>query len=616
MPGIAGELNFRNCSKKNVAENMADRMMHEDFYRKEGAACESFQMGSAILQQTGNGIYEDEKIILAFYGEVFEIRGYQPLSDFPLQSSQEVYRYLAQYGFDVIKEFNGAFALAYYEKDSKRLRLAVDRMSIHRIFYWEGKDVFAFASEAKALYCAEGFIAEPDYVGIQELLTFRHTFGGRTFWKGVRLLPPGSILTVENEKVTIERYWNIKLHCNRRKVKSNDAYVDELYSILKKAVEIRTPSEDVAMGLSGGCDARTILNLLPKQGSDIHSFTYGTEQCGDVICAMQLAELFGTDEMCVEFTKKDVERDVKRVVWLTDGAAEADLFFHVKMTRLKREKAKFEVSSVPGDAVSGKLNAQTQLLMMGERSFSTPGKREKIYKKMYQRMLLGKPSIYDSELFSEEFVSKYANAVQKDIHDSFITDCDAEKLTDIMLQSLLFQSTTGRTLPVMGGMPSVAMTVRFPFLDYNVLDFFCRLPSGLWCGQKTYLRMINRCLTKSASIPHYVTGKPISENDNMRYLYLKVKDYVLRKFKIRQQHVFGSDTYDFKREILVNEAKEYVLDTICAPHVITDRAFDKLSREQILSLMEDARNGDEKAFHKINSRFTASVLSELFFDTV
>ena len=387
-----------------------------------------------------------------------------------------------------------------------------------------------------------------------------------------------------------------------------------MYETLKNAVRIRTPDADLAMGLSGGCDARTILDMLDVPGNKIHSFTYGPLNCGDVVCAKQLSEIFGTDEKIVEFDDEDLIRYAKEVVWRTDGIAEADLFFHIKITELKKQKGMYEISSVPGDAVSGKIKPDTALVIRGNKSYVLESEKKRLFGKLYDLSLKGKADFSRNGVFAESYTGKYRKAVIEDYIETCLERCQSDALIDIVFQNQLLLPTTCRSIPVMGGVVSTRLTARFPFLDYNVLDCFGEMPEKMWKGQRAYLTMIANKCPKAAAVPHYITGKPIDPDMNIRYMYLKIKDYILRKFGIRQRNTFFSDTYDFMRDIIQRDSKNFVADMIIKSHTLNEKLFLPLGREDVHKLLASARSGNERDYQKIRCRFNAAVLSEIYFD--
>lgn len=612
MPGIAGFIGEKESNTSKKLNDMATSMSYGGFYHIETREYKNYHTCSALLESGNKGVFENDNIIITFYGEIFKINAFKPLCEMPIVNAEDIYSHIDKYGFDVVKGFNGAFAIACYYKKLRILKLATDRMSIHRIYYWAKDGVFAYASECKAFYHLDSFEAKPDYIGIGELLTNRFCSGERTFWEGVKTIRPGSILTLEGNDVNTETFWDGKYE--RSESEKDEECVENLYHTILDAVKIRVPNADLAMGLSGGCDARTILSMLPVSGDRIHSYTYGPSNSGDVVCAKKLAEVFGTDEEVVSFSDEDLIKNAKEVVLRTDGTAEADLFFHIKMTELKRAKAVYEISSVPGDAISGKMNAETELLFWGDKSYVSPDSKDNLFRKIYQRGLAGKPNLNDDRIFRREFVSNFKDVIEEDYINACRQRCTSEKLSGILFQHQLLTATTGRTLPVMAGVPATMITVRLPFLDNDVLDCCGSMSAKMWRFQWAYLSMIERKLPKAASVPHYVVGTNISPKMNNRFMYLKLKDYFLRKIRIQEKNTFLSDTYDFKREIIQCDEHEYVTDTICRKHTLNDFLFEPVSRDEVVGMLKAARKGDQKEYQKIQCRFNAAVLSECFFE--
>ncbi|MBE5857821.1 MAG: hypothetical protein E7296_09700 [Lachnospiraceae bacterium] len=611
MPGIAGFIGHTGGDTKTEISKMGELLSYEGIKSKSSTEYENYHTCSVQVNSSYNGIFEDEHVVVSFYGEIFKISGIS-MEHSCITDAETVFRYIDRFGIDVIKKFNGSFAIAYYEKSKRILILATDRMSTRRIYFWRNEDIFAFSSETKAFYALKSFTPKPDYLGIGELLTNRFCMGERSLWEGVVVLKPGTILTFEGGRVNFDRYWDGSYE--RNESQKDDYWVERLYESIKDAVEIRTPDADLAMGLSGGCDARTVLGLLPIRGERIHSFTYGPSNSGDVLCAKMLAEAFGTDEEIVAFSNDDLIKDASRIVYRTDGVGEADLFFHIKMTELKRQKAQYEVSSVPGDAISGKMNSETALLLSGNKVGLKQERKNKIFKDLYKRGLAGKPNLNDDSVFCKDYIEEYRDQIEQDYVGACQQRCTSDDLAGIMFQHQLFTATTGRSIPVMAGVPASLLNVRLPLLDNEVLDCCGEMPAGMWRFQKAYLSMIEQKLPKSAIIPHYVTGTPVSPSINRSFMYLKLKDYLLRKVRIQQKNNFLSDTYDFKREIIQRDEQGYVAEIIGKEHVLNDRLFKPLSRKEIDTYLAQARSGDERAYKKIQCRFNAAVLSEVFFE--
>src|SRR6478672_7792004 len=128
---------------------------------------------------------------IIYNGEVFnhtELRpalekaGYQYDSRSDTETILHAYE---SYGSDCVKQFRGMFAFAVWNKDSRTLFCARDRLGIKPFYYyWDGR-FFAFASEIKALLEYPGISPDFEDSLLGEYLAFGYTSGDRTLFRGI-----------------------------------------------------------------------------------------------------------------------------------------------------------------------------------------------------------------------------------------------------------------------------------------------------------------------------------------------------------------------------------------------------------------------------------------------
>jgi asparagine synthase (glutamine-hydrolysing) len=227
---------------------------------------------------------------LLFNGEVYnylELRA--GLDDYPYRSRTDTEVLLAAYrrwGEGCLHRLIGMFAFAVWDAQEKMLFAARDRFGVKPFYYHVGpENTLLFASEIKALHAA-GVEREPDPVAWATYLARgMYDHGERTFWQGVRSLPPGACLTWRpGAGVEIRAWYDLAEAVCRAGVdaRAEEAVGAELLSLLEESVRLRFRS-DVPVGvcLSGGLDSSLLLALIHRiQGadSDIKSFTFC---CGD-----------------------------------------------------------------------------------------------------------------------------------------------------------------------------------------------------------------------------------------------------------------------------------------------------------------------------------------------
>ena len=81
-----------------------------------------------------------------------------------------------------------------------------DRYGIERIDWHEADGEFYFASEAKALLRVLPALRQFDSDGVAQFLAFGCTTGARTLFRGIELLPGGSLRTSQVGRCHKETY--------------------------------------------------------------------------------------------------------------------------------------------------------------------------------------------------------------------------------------------------------------------------------------------------------------------------------------------------------------------------------------------------------------------------
>ncbi len=192
------------------------------------------------------------------------------------------------WGKECLNHFDGMFAFALYDNNTKELWLARDRFGEKPLYYQaiyqeRGKfEQFVFASEMKALW-AIGIRKELNGTMMLNYLSLGLTQNPikqtQTFYSNILSLPPGHYLTIQPEKGRVQMKKWYQLVSGEKsvvsKVRGEKETIEEFKELFSSSIKRRLRS-DVSLGtsLSGGLDSTSIAaTLLSNNTTSLNTFS-------------------------------------------------------------------------------------------------------------------------------------------------------------------------------------------------------------------------------------------------------------------------------------------------------------------------------------------------------
>ena len=343
MCGVCGEVRFDGGPvDAAVLASMRDRMRHRGpdaaglYLSPTARAGLAFRRLKIVdLSDVANQpmANEDGTVQLVFNGEIYNFlglredlvrRGHQ----FRSRSDTEVIVHLyEEYGPECIDKLDGMFAIAIWDNRCERLVLARDRTGKKPLFYCHTGRQIVFASEMKALFGRRDLDVRIDPHAIPAYFVYGYVPCPQTFYRGVRQVEPGSVVTVERDGTTSpRRFWRLtfpEVGGQDRPPVNRQAVKEKLRTLMTAAVERRLMS-DVPLGafLSGGVDSTIVVGLMSRLlDRPVKTFSIGFKDSpgyDETSYARLVAERFKTDhtEFIVEPGAFDL---VDKLVWHHDG---------------------------------------------------------------------------------------------------------------------------------------------------------------------------------------------------------------------------------------------------------------------------------------------------------
>jgi len=203
-----------------------------------------------------------------------------------------------QYGERFVERLNGMFAFAIWDDRNRSLVLGRDRLGIKPLYVWYGSDCIIAASEIKSILCFPGAPRELRDGALAEYLAFRQLGGGRTMFRGIDAMSPGTFEVHQRTKSRRSRFWSLPSLDVADRSLATDTAAKELRSLLEDSVRLRMIA-DVPLGTfnSGGLDSSLVSSLATRIADNpLHTFTIGfrEEKYDERSFARRVAEYIGS----------------------------------------------------------------------------------------------------------------------------------------------------------------------------------------------------------------------------------------------------------------------------------------------------------------------------------
>jgi len=534
MCGIAGYLSLRpDAVRESIVRRMTTSLAHRgpdgDGYFVDSFAALGHRRLSII--DLGGGrqpmFNEDDNVAIIYNGEVYNHGDLRP----DLEKAGHHYRSHCdtetilhaweEWGESCVERFRGMFAFAIWDRRRRSLFCARDRLGIKPFYYFFNGNIFAFASEIKALVSHPEISAEFNRDSLPEYLTFGYTSGEQTLFNGIRKLMPGHSLQISlgNFTPAVRQYWEMPLtggsHRARAAETTESEWIAELRQRLEETVRLRLMS-DVPLGmfLSGGVDSSAIAAIMRRMvDTPVKTFSvgYAERRYSELEYASSVARRIGTDHHEVVVSMGDFFGALPSLIWHEDEPivwpSSVSLFF---VSRLASEHVKVVLTGEGSDELfAGYGRYQYQLwnqkwadrwsvvpasMRRAVRAAiaSSPLLRADIRRKL-AHTFLGRTSDIQSL-----FLDNFYGAFSADAQTRILSDPSLAVAYPPYSNYLSFREK-GRNLPGLERMlyadrktylvellmkqdqMSMAASIesRVPFLDHRLVEWSCSVPASL-----------------------------------------------------------------------------------------------------------------------------------------
>lgn len=591
MPGVFGILDLSGkIDLRTKIQTMANSLKRKPWLETYTFLHNEIGLGavnSGAINPAPQPVFNnDRSLCLVMHGEIYDYRG--NLKNLTIKAENDLRNILIlslKTPLDFIQDMNGSFVCAIYDSKTKRLTIANDRYGLRPLYYFFNNHLFIFASEIKALLCFSQVGKQVDERSIAEFFSFEFVLGDKTFFESVKILPPASVLTLQDCELKIRHYWKPSFNDQDSfAVKKEELAKMETLTCEAVRRQIR-PSESVGLFLSGGLDSRTILTAANRKGYSIPTYTFGEKGCEDGKIARQVAETLRCPNCFFQLSPDYLKEWAEKGVRSTEGMSNCLNFDGVEILPRMREKSSIMLYGLEGNTWLG-------FLSLGLLEFLVSKEENKFIKRFFHKLNSPFSEKAQVNLFRKEFHRRVRGLAFQSFEES-LRAIDYQSNLNKVYHFLVTEKD--RRLAILGAIVDHDFVdYRLPFYDYDFVDFAQSIPPKQRSLARFYRKFIASRFPEVASIPYQRTGLPVGSSTS-RVLLKRGGEIFLEKFKskvlrsrVRPIRGYGNPDHwlrhqlkDFTTETLLNRkalSREYL-----NPSFVEETVRRHLSGKQDLS---------------------------------
>jgi asparagine synthetase B (glutamine-hydrolysing) len=516
MPGIAGCISLTPDLPQlpDVVSWLTRSLMHEARYTLQQIPCPEGSVAVIVNPEIDPlicGIAEDVQrgVSLGFYGE---FHGY-PFN--AAASGDEVAAILLRRYLELENQFpmslDGSYVIFVADRRRKQYLIFNDYYASRPVFYGMQGGRFYFSPEAKGVARMPGFDAGVDHDAMVTFLVCSSLVGDHTFYKNVKPLLPGTVLTIEEGKLIhgkSSQYAPSAAPVDR----GADHYEGELQALMLKSVDRQLRDVDSAfVPLSGGIDSRAIAGCVHRLTPEsLHTVSWGVNEDvagSDTFVAREVAGLLHCDHRFARRSTEHFQRDIREMIYRTDGLITDSASHSSELSIMRRIREEFSgLYLLRGEECFGHAAEPTcDAEALGQWGIAPLGDHLRV------ESLLNPSKL-------PEFREHSTNII-KDLVDS----CPSESIIDrrdyfyFAVRLFHYHSRSAYC-------KRTVIDVRNPWLDRELLEFLAVLPARHRIDRDLYKRSVRALFPELMAIP------PATRNSLENWSEVVQKDRTMQQF--------------------------------------------------------------------------------------
>jgi hypothetical protein len=385
------------------------------------------------------------------------------------------------------RSLNGSFVILVLDQRSDCIYVVTDRLNSLRVFF-SGRGSDALLSTE--LFVPPWSDGRLDAGAIGWYLASGAVFAGRSLYADTTVLERATLHEYRQGRLDGQRYWTYTLTPGSR---SQSALITDYRDLLAEAVRRQLPQAGpVHQSLSGGYDSAALLGILSRilRQHDVHCFSYAQSVPApgtDAFVASRTASALGVPFRTLRSYRGDVRACITANVAYGSGFCQ----FCDEIDAWQQLRA--EIS-----AGSSAMIAVTDNFYPNRPESTRTDRRGPLHS---NRIVSIHEIPWLSALLPTAASSAMRDAAEQDTDRILSNISTNEHSGDRDLATYLDQRLVNVVLPWRQYIAGSCGTVCNPFHDYELLDFFARIPRALRDNKPLYIRTVKQMFPEIFALP-------------------------------------------------------------------------------------------------------------------
>jgi len=207
--------------------------------------------------------------------------------------AEEIFHLYEENGINFLNHIKGNFVLVLLNEDIRKCRLFNSRFGILPFYYTIDNLAFVFSSSLTAIIKSLPIMPQVDMAAVAELALFNYPLGDRTYFRNIKMLRPGEIISADADGIKKEFYWDVRTLYDLTKFSRKDALEIGAELFHKIVNQLSEDVPKIRISFTSGFDSRAILSVLKKDPENYLTYSFGIPSSLNITIPQYISQQLG-----------------------------------------------------------------------------------------------------------------------------------------------------------------------------------------------------------------------------------------------------------------------------------------------------------------------------------